>query len=261
MIEWVMSFPESMRLYKRMVDGITMAIREWKDSGSKPSAYSRPSVVRVGIVCSNGSQLSPCFVEKLYDHFVSGPVIVRGLQVSRHHRDALKGAWGHSEDIVWQVSYVSVHHDVLRRFDQLFDPKMWLNFDPTANSESERQFQKDPFNSHVSFTDMVLDFECGTAYNHQQRKTHYIRCTYASHSKTNCWFLSSSGYKSACRSFRAAGIQPYSVHPLTGEAVFLLGRITYGTVDWCDFGGMKSSRYAYNTHITFHTRAVHVLYT
>ena len=240
-----MSFPESKRLFRSMVDEINSAIQRRNSSGSRSGASKlkiKPTVLRVGVVCRNGAQLSPSFVEKLYKHFSCGAVVVEGLRVSRHHWDALKGDWGHSKNILWQVSCVPVHDRVTVHFDQVFDSKMWLNFDPTDNDMSEKQFQKDPFNSSVNFTDMVLDFESGTAYSSGRRKTYYIRCSTVSQSKANCWFLTSNGYKSACRSFRAAGIQPYSIHPVTGEAIFLLGRITYGTEDWCDFGGLKSSR-------------------
>lgn len=241
MIEWVVSFPESKRLFKTMVDEISSAILKSNTSGSRTKA--KVHIVRVGIVCSNGAQLSPSFVEKLHEHFSSGPTTVEGLIVTRQHWDALKREWGRCKNIVWQVSCVTVHHKVASHFERVFDPRMWLNFDPTANTATEQEFQRDPFNSSLDFTDMVLDFESGTAYSSERRKTYYIRCSVIPQSKANCWFLTSDGYKSACRSFQAAGIQPYSVHPSTGEAVFLLGRITYGTCDWCDFGGLKSFRY------------------
>ena len=243
-----MSFPESKRLFQKMVDEISAAVRRSTSSGSRlneSKSKIKSTIIRVGVVCKNGAQISPSFVEKLYEHFSCGPVVIEGLKVRRHHCDALKRDWGHSKDILWQVSCVPVHDRVTVHFGQVFDSKMWLNFDPTANSMSEQQFQKDPFDSSVNITDMVLDFGSGTAYSTKRRKTYYIRCSTISQSKANCWFLTSDGYKSAHRSFRAAGIQPYSVHPVTGEAVFLLGRITYGTEDWCDFGGLRSSRWVF----------------
>lgn len=246
MIEWVLSFPESKRLFKRMVDEINSAIMKTSTSESKSKSKAKVDIIRVGIVCSNGTQLSPSFVEKLYEHFSSVPTAVEGLKVSRKHWDALKREWGRCKNIVWQVSRMTVHHKVESHFKRVFDSRMWLNFDPTANTATEQQFQKDPFNSRIEFTDMVLDLESGTAYSSERRKTYYIRCSIIPQSRANCWFLTSDGYKSARRSFQAAGIQPYSVHPVTGEAVFLLGRITYGTCDWCDFGGLKSFRYVYS---------------
>ena len=253
MIEWVLSFPESKRLLKMMVGEITSAVKKCNSSGSKSNAGKskpRSRTLRVGIVCCNGTQLSPSFVEKLYEHFSCGPAIVEGLKVTRHHWDALKGAWGRCKDIVWQVSCIPVRAKLTSHFDDVFNSRMWINFDPVANSTSEQQFRKDPFNSNVDFTDMVLNFESGTAYSSERKKTYFIRCSLVPQSKANYWFLTNDGYKSAHCSFQAAGIQPYSVHPVTGEAVFLLGRITYGTCDWCDFGGLKSSRCVYsNSHI------------
>lgn len=237
-----MSFPESRKLLKRMVDEVTAAVRKSCKSGAAKSKSSSPTV-RVDVLCCNGAQLSSCFVEKLYEHFSRDPQVVAGLKVSRHHRDALKGAWSRSKHLVWQVSCVPVHGKVTSHFPEVFQSKMWLNFNPTANTRTEAQFRRDPFTSAVDFTDMLLDLESGTAYRKAERKTYYIRCSDVSGSKADCWELSSIGYKTTSRSFRAAGIQPYSVHPLTGEAVFLLGRLTYGQLVWCDFGGLKSYRF------------------
>ena len=239
MIEWVLSFPESSALLKRMADEICVALR-------KSSREREPgtNTVRVVVVCGNGAHLSPCFVEKLYEHFSSGPSIIAGLVVTRYHRDALKGDWGRSKDIVWQVSCVPTHQKLSLHFAEVFRATMWLNFDPTANAQSEALFRKDPFNPSVDFTDMILDFASGTAYRKTEKKNYYIRCTDVPQSKADCWMLTDAGYKSSSRSFRAAGIQPYSVHPVTGEAVFLLGKLTYGPLIWCDFGGFKSSRFA-----------------
>lgn len=231
-----------------MVDEINSAIKKSNSARSGQNPNAKLLSIRVGIVCSNGAQLSPSFVEKLYEHFSSGPTTVEDLRVTRHHWDALKGEWGRCKNIVWQVSSIPVHHKVTSHFERVFDSRMWLNFDPIANTATEQQFKKDPFNSKINFTDMILDFESGTAYSSERRKMYYIRSSIVTQSKTNCWFLTSNGYKSASRSFWAAGIQPYSVHPVTGEAVFLLGRITYGTCDWCDFGGLKSSWYVYSNN-------------
>ena len=235
-----MSFPESKKLLKRIVDDVTGTLRKPR---SDCAAKSKSATVRVVVLCSNGAQLSPCFVEKLYEHFISEPPVVPGLSVSRRHRDALRGAWGSSRHSLWQVSCVPVHGKVASHFTEVFQSKMWLNFDPTANTKTEAQFRKDPFTSSVDFTDMVLDLESGTAYRKAEKKTYYIRCSDVSQPKANVWELSSIGYKSVARSFRAAGIQPYSVHPVTGEAVFLLGRLTYDQLVWCDFGGLKSYRF------------------
>ena len=243
MIEWVLSFPESKKLLKRMADETTTAVRRSsRESGTKPK--SGPKTVRVVVLCSDGAQLSPCFVERLYEHFSSGaPPIVAGLRVSRYHRDALRGAWGHSKNLVWQVSCIPTHAKVASNFAQIFQSRMWLNFDSTASSRTEKLFRKDPFTSNVDFTDMILDFASGTAYRKSERKTYYIRCFDVSQVSVDCWILTDVGYKSSTKSFRAAGVQPYSVHPVTGEAVFLLGRLTYGPFIWCDFGGFTSSRF------------------
>ena len=234
MIEWVLSFSESKKLLGKMVDEITTTVQKQKSSGC--------GAVCVGVVCSDGAQLSPCFVEKLYDHFSFGPGRVEGLRVSRSHLHALKGGWRHSKDTVWQVSSVRVHEKVQSHLTQVLKPRMWFSFDSADNSTCEHQFSKDPFSSnvHIPHMDLRVDFESGTAYNSWRGKTYYIRCSRVAGKTVKSWPLTDSGYKSASRSFRAAGIQPYSVHPVTGEAVFLLGRITYSTGDWCDFGGLRS---------------------
>lgn len=237
-----MSFTESKKLFDKMVNEITTFVQKHKSFGNSKST---PAVICVGVTCSNGAQLSPCFVEQLYEYFSIGPVLVRGLKVSKNHLDALKGVWGDSKDIMWQVSSFPVYEKMEFDLDEVFAYGSWFSFNTSDNSTCEKQFCKDPFASNVNIThmDLVVDFESGTAYNSRRKKNYYIRCSRLTESKTKCWSLSDIGYKSASRSFLAAGIQPYSVHPVTGEAVFLLGRITYNTEDWCDFGGLKSSHW------------------
>ena len=245
MIEWVMSFTESQKLFDKMVNEITTFVQKHKSFGEAKSTHT---VLSVGVMCSNGAQLSPCFIEQLYEHFSYDSVLLRGLKVSRNHLDALKGVWGDSKDVVWQVSSFPVYEKRKIDLEEVFMFGSWFSLNTSDISTCEKQFCKDPFTSDIPIIhmDLVVDFESGTAYSSRRRKNYYIRCSRLPESKTKCWSLSDIGYKSASRSFLAAGIQPYSVHPVTGEAIFLLGKITYGTEDWCDFGGLKSlHRYVY----------------
>ena len=244
MIEWIFHFPESKRLLERMVKEITATIKRkchegmvTSHSGKLKLEYS--SVIRIGVLCQDGAQLSPCFVERLYDYFSCRDVAVEGLRVQRQHLDAMKGVWRHSKDIVWQVSCIPVHKKMFFHSDHILESGNWTNFDAAANTIAEEHFKQNPFKTGIDFADMVLDFESGTAYRKQTRKKYYIHCTDIKHSGLHCWFLTKCGYKTASRMYKGAGIQPYSVHPATGEAVFLLGQITYGSCDWCDFGGLK----------------------
>ena len=225
-----------------MVKEVTATIKRRVTSTShsdKPKSKPNSSTIRIGVVCQDGVQLSPCFVERLYDHLCSSDVVLEGLRIRRQHLDAMKGAWRHSKDVIWQISCIPVHVKTSFHFDCVLRGNNWTSFDAATNAMTEEHFQKNPFNTKIDFADMVLDFESGTAYSKQRRRKYYIRCTDTNQSGLHCWFLTHRGYKTAIHTYKAAGIQPYSVHPATGEAVFLLGQIAYGSCDWCDFGGLR----------------------
>ena len=242
MILWLFSFPESKKLLEKMTAEITAVIKKHHKPKNKSNTATQSSIIRVGVVCGDGAQLGPCFVEELYTHFSYGPVVADGLRVGRYHWDALKVVWGRSKDVVWQVSCIPAQRKMGSYLDDLSESNMWVSFSTSANIETEERFCQDPYSNEVNISDMVLDFESGLAYDKKRQRQYYIRCTHVTQSKVNCWFLSGDGYMAVSRPYRAAGIQPYSVHPVTGEAVFLLGHITYGWQSWCDFGGLKASR-------------------
>ena len=200
-------------------------------------------VIRIGVVCQNGAQLAPCFVEELFSHFSYGPVVVKGLHVTRHHWDALRGVWVGNKDFLWQTSRYYVLKNRAVDLEKILESSEWVSFSAASNAETESKFADDPYCNEVKVAGTMLDFEASLAYDRQRGRHHFLRCTHLVRSRVNAWLVSSQGYKAVSRSYRAAGILPYSVHPVTGEAVFLLGKLTYGWRSWCDFGGLKSPRY------------------
>ena len=243
MIQWLFSFSKPKRLLEKMTSEITAILKKNYKTTREGEHELRSVVIRIGVVCQTGAQLAPCFVEELFSHFSYGPVVVEGLCVTRHHWDALRGVWGQAKDLLWQTSryYVLKHRAV--DLEKVLESSEWGSFSATSNAETESKFASDPYCNEVKVGDMLLDFEAGLTYDRQRGRQHYLRCTHLTRSRVNAWLVSSQGYKAVSRSFRAAGILPYSVHPMTGEAVFLLGKLTYGWRSWCDFGGLKSFRY------------------
>lgn len=233
MVEWVFSQPEARHHLTTMTTTINDAIKRQRKEAVK--SESLPARLRVALVCKNGTQLSPCFVEQLYEFYRYEPPCGR-VSVKREHWDAFRGDWGRNKDFIWQHTYMP---NKFIHLGEALQDASWVSFPTETNMELEKAFQADPFSSRLQVGDCTVDFEGGTMYNRTKRKEFWIRCTMVSQSRVLCRFLGHEAYLSTVKSYRAAGILPYSVHPRTGEAVFLVGRMTYGYEDWCDFGGLK----------------------
>ena len=233
MVDWIFSKPEARHQLVAMKTSINDVFRRKRKEATKYE--SLPARLRVAVVCKNGAQLSPCFVEQLYKEYLYEPPCGR-VSVTREHWDAFRGDWGRNKDFMWQ--HTRMAHKFIHLGEALQDG-LWVSFPTETNMELEKAFQADPFSSHLQVDDCTVDFEGGIMYNRAKRKEFWIRCTMVSQSRVISRLLGHEAYSSTAKSYRAAGILPYSVHPGTGEAVFLIGRMTYGYEDWCDFGGLK----------------------
>lgn len=242
MIHWLFTQLEAQKQLKRMITAINKLLKRSSSHGKK----SKESVIRirVGIVCPNGALLSPCFVEKLYEYYDFYNSVWEGLEVRRYHWDAFSGSWGKNKDFVWQFVCAPMSRKKTI-MNHLFNDEWWVNFSSSTSRALDEAFLRDPYCTDFENEDGVFDFESGTMYHKRVKASYHIRCSVATSSSTKVisWFLSHNACITAVSHYKAAGILPYSVHPLTGEAVFLLGNITYATMDWCDFGGLKSHGY------------------
>ena len=199
----------------------------------------------VAVMCSTGHQLSPCFVEKLYDHFSSS---ASSVSVKRHHHSiSLKTT--HCKQSLWQYKHFKLKQRYFASIHQLTGTVCtslrWYDFPSATNTKIEQLFRENPFSNSCVIDDLEVDFQDGTSRRITINQLSYIRsisrgslkrCTVEARS------INHDQYKSyvKSRTYQAAGILPYAVHPVSGEAIFLLGKITYGTMTWCDFGGLKS---------------------
>ena len=256
MIDWLFSVPGARRRLRSMITQIDSLIEgdaKQSTSGEVPQgtdASANPAQpvrrIRVGVVCDTGAQLSPCFVEKLYQHYTPKRSSSRkGLEVGKYHWDAFRGSWGRNRNFVWQHRALPVRY---KKGDAggISRDHLWLNFPATVGAVLEEEFQKNPHCRDFEYGDEIFSFETGLMYDKNSENRFRIRCVASSQPPAggptvNCRFLSSHSYLEAARTYRSAGILPYSVHPRTGEAVFLIGKITYGSRDWCDFGGLKNT--------------------
>lgn len=228
MIEWMFSQTEALTQLKMMVSESERLIKQAQRAGEER--------VRIGVVCSDGALLSPCFVEKLYEHlFELG--MNEGLRVTRYHWDAFSAAWGWGPGTVWQQKYVSKPRSVADELDDM--ERLWVNFQPDQSERIERAFVQDPFAVGVALGDDTIDFETGVIFKKRTKRTHRIRCVRVDNSRVVCYQLTNKTYKRIIGSYSAAGILPYAPHPHTGDPLFLLGHLNYGYNDWSDFGGLK----------------------
>ncbi len=240
-MEWLFSHPSAQGQLRSITSRIDAALE--KETGRLEGGREDeepPKSVRVGVTCRNGTQLSPCFVEKLLQNYESSTrwasVVVR-----RFHWDAFTGVWGQNKDFVWQRKTVPIRH--LEDVRQVAFDDFWVVFPSSVNAAIESAFSRDPFCCNFRHENYSFDFDSGTVHDKLHRNSYQLRCNVSlSDSRVNCWYLGHVGYKACSDSYKAAGILPYSVHPLSGEAIFLLGKITYSW-GWCDFGGLKSFRY------------------
>ena len=257
MIEWLFSHYEAELLLRTMTTAINEAMKEKSAALSTASSNETgekvpSSTLRVAIGCQNGAQHSVCFVEKLYEQYLFGesPLeLVDGIkvEVKRQHCEATKGEWLNNKDAVWQHSQFPVkripHHRVL-----LFN-RAWSNFPLESVRQIEAAFLQDPFSISIDVGKHVINFERGTLYNKKSEEEFRIRSTIpCSNEKVHSSWLQDDEYSQLHKSYTSAGILFYSVHPRTGEAVFLLGHMTYGAMAWCDFGGLR--KFVYVKHLT-----------
>ena len=210
---------------------------------------STAASLHVAVTCSTGCKLSPCFVEKLYEHYTSSPptdhmTVTRDHPILLHH---LKGSAPLPP--VWQYCpfrHHQAHFSNVRQLKQLVcSSTLWVDFPDDTNFLLEASFKRDPLSSSARAGDLLVSFHGGTVHSKTKGQQSLIRCT-ARESKFTVVtrHLQHEQYKPFVKSFIAAGILPYSVHPVSGEAIFLMGKITYSTCTWCDFGGIKSYRSA-----------------
>ena len=255
MIEWLFSHYEAELLLKTMTTAINEAINERSTALAASSETSPSSTLSlcVAIGCQNGTQHSVCFVEKLYEQYsFESPLDLEQLvaptvdgvkvEVKRQHCEATEGEWLESKDAVWQHSQFPVaripHHRVL-----LFN-RAWSNFPLESVRQIEAAFLKNPFSSGVDIGKHIINFDRGTLFNKKSEEEFRIRSTIpSSDEKVHSSWLQHEEYSQLHKSYTSAGILFYSVHPQTGEAVFLLGHMTYGAMAWCDFGGLKKFVY------------------
>lgn len=229
MIAWMFTQAEARAQLKTMVSEMERVIKKAQESSERR--------VRIGVVCSNGALLSPCFVEKLYEHF-RWESCQEGLTVTRYHWDAFSAAWGWGPGSVWQQKYVSKPRNLEDELDDM--ERLWVNFQPDQSERIEKAFLEDPFATGLALGDDSVNFEEGVIYKRRTKRTHRIRCVRLDNSKVKCYQLTHKTYKRLVGSYSAAGILPYAPHPRTGHPLFLLGHLNYGYNDWSDFGGLKN---------------------
>lgn len=244
MVKWLFTRPSAQGQLRAMNANIDAALQK-RAATSKAKGESEEDEgglgrVRVGVTCCDGTQLSPCFVEKLFHHYDTSTHWDK-LTVRRFHWDAMIGAWGHNKDFVWQQRTVPTQR--LESIRDVAIDEVWTVFPSSVNAAIEAAFSQNPYCHKFQYEHYSFDFESGLVYNRRHRNSYLLRCNVSlSNSKVNCWFLGHVGYMACSDGYKAAGILPYSVHPRSGEAILLLGKITYGSGNWCDFGGLKSFR-------------------
>ena len=229
----------------------SFTVKATSSSFSKPEHSAPPSTLHVAIGCQNGAQHSVCFVEKLYEQYSFGAEsllkLVDGVKVKvkRRHCEATKGEWLNTKDAVWQHSQMSIKN--LPTHKDLILNRSWSNFLTESTNQIEAAFCQDPYATKIDIGKHVVDFERGVVFNKRSRNEFRIRSAVPSleGKVRSSWVVQQD--KGSKQFFCGAGILFYSVHPRTGEPVFLLGHMTYSAMAWCDFGGMKNYRYTLYT--------------
>lgn len=250
MIEKLFSIPKAQGDLHRMMESINKELRQCAPNNEVESCAEmmRP-VVCVGITCQEGTRVSPCYVEKLYEEYKHGS-LVSDLTVTREHCHPIHKANEPSKDtdFIWQLTALPINY--LHGLHDLTNQRMWTSFPFHLLKAIEAEFRRDPFNNKLELSHSgsrgkyVLNFETGEVYSAHEKKTYRLRCTTSTvTSSITCNLLSGHTYKGLAKHYGAAGILFYSVQPITGEPVFLLGHMTYGCESWCDFGGLKKFRF------------------
>ena len=246
MMEWMIHHKEVVTVVHSIMMEIDSAIvdlerrlesRRWKRSGEG---------VTVAVTCSTGRSLSPCIVECLHDHYSKAPPI-DNLVVTAEHLVALCVPSDSRHRLIWQqfpmlsgFNPLRVHRGVFHILQCVRSPD-WVNLPVETSMLVEEAFQKNPLSSNIRVKDLVVDFRNGTLYSKTTSQQSLLRCSLPSqHCAVTVRFLYDKTYKLFVANFKSAGILPYSFHPVSGEAVFLIGHMTYGSHTWCDFGGLKS---------------------
>ena len=223
---------------------VTLIDNKISSSSSRRYSKSLQSLI-VGISCCDGICQSPCFVEKLYDHYYSFPPF-EGLKITRTHTALpLPSAHGYQWQQLPSVTKFSRHKKSFQNTQQLkvlTTSNDWSPLPPLLNTQLEESFNKDPLDTKLIIGDVHVDFVEGSLYSKTTGQKSYIRCLSEPPqvSVTVRDLSDTSSYQSSSKGFEAAGILPYSVHPKTGEAIFLVGQLTYDGGSWSDFGGLKS---------------------
>ena len=262
MIEWLFSHYEAHLLLDSMLSTISEAVKKEFESSALPSSLSTSNeegstslnvkTLQVAVTCQNGAQHSVCFVEKLYEKcLLDSPLELEGgvkVDVKRRHIEATRGEWLSTKNAVWQHSRFPVKHLVNHSRD-LVTNQVWSNFPLESAQQIEAGFLKDPFATDLDVGKHIINFERGVLLNKRSQEEFKIRSTVPSmEGKVQSSWLDDVEYRAFHKSYCSAGILFYSVHPQTGEAVFLLGHMTYGCMSWCDFGGLKGFRCVYYIH-------------
>lgn len=248
MVKEIFSIPEIQEDLKRMMDDIDKELHTHIPAIEVPSCED--SGVVVCITCQEGTRVSPCYVEKLYEEY-SHRAPVGGLTVKRRHlrispyegRQPSKGKL-----FIWQRITIPLN---MRKFEDLTVEKLWSAFPFYMSSAIEEGFKEDPFNSKFQVMlnggRCVFNFETGEMFIAHRNKMFRFRCAVSViGDRIPCKMLGDVSYRSSTKHYDGAGILFYSTHPVTAEPVFLLGHMTYSTECWCDFGGLKHFRYAMN---------------
>ena len=251
MIEWLFSHREAMKELYIIITALNRAIEDLTVPPTRPSSPFKArgdlQKIIIGLSCEDGCELSPCFVEKLYDHYKTNPPSDQLILVKRQHTQP-ENKRIPKERLKWQhypgstlLFRQRTESDSLKQVKSLTTSREWFDLPQELSDAIEEAYNKDPLANEVKITGVVLDMESGHMTATQTKQTTYIRCTMVPKDYTiKVKAINHRVYKLVIRSYEAAGILPYSVHPITGEAVFLLGRLTYGGGTWCDFGGLKT---------------------
>jgi len=244
MITWLFGLSAAKKYLKELIDKV-----------DKLLASNSKQQYKLIIQCENGKQLSVAFVEKLYDHYCFVSDYRKSLSVTRTHRDAFTGEWGKNKRFVWQRYHKANLGNPDCLMDHVISPSFHL-WKTCPSDDIERAFQKDPYASEFSLDGYVYDFHTGFV-SHKSGHQYRLRCTMIPDEDQFLSYkqLTVDSFKTTSRNYNAAGMLPCATEPHTNETVCLLGKMTYETCTWCDFGGLRSRmRFWYVTigwYVTF----------
>lgn len=214
--------------------------------GNSPSPLEKTQLL-VGITCHNGVHHSPCFVEKLRETYQQDRTYNKLLVIQTQHWDISSKSNGKNQHFVWQRTKIPTKY--VRDIQVFTNARVWISLDAQDSIVCEHAFLQDPYCSVLPDKLNVVDFESGALFDKAKGKSYLVRSTNIQHGllknrtpPVSCRFVGDEAYKKAVKRYDAAGILFYSVHPVTGEAVFLLGHMTYSCESWCDFGGLRNWR-------------------